>query len=120
MIRLTLSCPRGMRGNAMATAPNSNRADKAPDPRAGRPKMLVFWGFLAPGALIAVVFLLYFPGLRSNPAYLALTTLTPIAIGLALGIQFSGLARRLPRLTVNGLRAVVAVLIALVLVVYAG
>ena len=56
----------------------------------------------------------------TNPANLALTTLTPIAIGLALGIQFSGLARRLPGLTVNGVRAVAAVLIALDLVVYAG
>jgi hypothetical protein len=96
----------------MTTTPDTNRA--------GQPTLLVFWGFLAAGALVAVAFLLRFPNLLSNPANLALTTLTPIAIGLALGIQFSGLARRLPGLTVNGVHAVAAVLIALDLVVYAG
>ncbi len=96
----------------MTTTPDTNRA--------GQPNLLVFWGFLAAGAVVAVAFLLKFPNLLTNPANLALTTLTPIAIGLALGIQFSGLARRLPRLTVNGVRAVAAVLIALDLVVYAG
>jgi hypothetical protein len=92
----------------------------APDPRIGRPNWLIFWGFLAAGVLIAVAFLLKFPNLLTNPANLALTTLTPIAIGLALGIQFSELARQLPGLMVNGVRAVTAVLIALDLVVYAG
>jgi hypothetical protein len=96
----------------MATTPNRNRS--------GQPNLLVFWGLLVAGVLVAVAFLLRFPNLLSNPANLALTTLTPIAIGLALGIQFSGLARRLPGLTVNGVRAVAGVLIALVLVVYAG
>jgi hypothetical protein len=86
----------------MATTPNSSRA--------GQPNLLIFWGFLAAGVLVAAAFLLKFPNLLSNPVNLALTTLTPIAIGLALGIQFSGLARRLPGLTVNGV----------VLVVYAG
>ncbi|HEX3269071.1 MAG TPA: DM13 domain-containing protein [Ktedonobacterales bacterium] len=96
----------------MTPTPDTNRARQ--------PNLLVFWGFLAAGALVAVAFLLKFPNLLTNPANLALTTLTPIAIGLALGIQFSGLARRLPGLTVNGVRAVAAVLIALDLVVYAG
>ena len=105
----------------MATTPDTNRAGNAPDPRAGQPNLLIFWGFLMAGVLVAVAFLLRFPNLLTNPANLALTTLTPIAIGLALGIQFSGLARRLPGLTVNGVRAVAAVaLIALDLVVYAG
>jgi len=104
----------------MATTPNTNRADNAPDPRPSQSNLLIFWGFLLAGALVAVAFLLRFPNLLTSPANLALTTLTPIAIGLALGIQFSGLARRLPSLTVNGVRAVAAVLIALVLVVYAG
>jgi electron transfer DM13 len=94
------------------TEPNSNRA--------GQPNLLTFWGFLVAGVLVAVAFLLKFPNLLSNPVNLALTTLTPIAIGLALGIQFSGLARRLPGLTVNGVRVVAGVLIALALVVYAG
>ena len=96
----------------MTTTPDTNRA--------GQPNLLVFWEFLAAGAVVAVAFLLKFPNLLTNPANLALTTLTPIAIGLALGVQFSGLARRLPRLTVNGVRAVAAVLIALDLIVYAG
>jgi hypothetical protein len=82
--------------------------------------VLVFWGFLAVGALVSLVFLVRFSGLLTNPVNLALTTLTPIAIGLALGLQFSGLPRRLPSLTVNGVRAVAAVLIALDLFVYAG
>jgi electron transfer DM13 len=94
--------------------------DREPDSRTGKPNTLVFWGFLAAGALVAVAFLLRFPNLFGNPANLALTTLTPIAIGLALGIQFSGLARRLPGMTVNGVRAVAGVLIALDLIVYAG
>jgi hypothetical protein len=81
---------------------------------------LIFWGILAAGALVAIAFLLRFPNLLTNPANLALTTLTPIAIGLALGIQFSGLARRLPGLTVNGVRAAAVALLALDLVVYAG
>jgi hypothetical protein len=72
------------------------------------------------GALVSSVFLVRFSGLLTNPANLALTTLTPIAIGLALGIQFSGLARRLSGLTVNGVRAVAVVLIALALIVYVG
>jgi hypothetical protein len=104
----------------MATTPDTNRAGNAPDPRAGQPNLLVFWGLLSAGALVAVAFLLKFPNLLTNPANLALTTLTPIAVGLTLGIQFSGLARRLPGLTVNGVRAVAAALIALDLVVYAG
>jgi hypothetical protein len=104
----------------MATTPNSNRPDKASDSHVGKPNMLVFWGFLVAGALVAVAFLLRFPNLLGNPANLALTTLTPIAIGLALGIQFSGLARRLPGMTVNGVRMVAGVLIALDLIVYAG
>lgn len=104
----------------MTTTPDTNRAGNAPEPRAGQPNLLVFWGLLAAGVLVAVTFLLRFPNLLTNPANLALTTLTPIAIGLALGIQFSGLARRVPGLTVNGVRAVAAVLIALDLVVYAG
>src|SRR5215831_4400105 len=97
----------------MTTPPDTNRAAHAPN-------LLVFWGFLVLGVLAAAAFLLKFPNLLSNPANLALTTLTSIAIGLALGIQFSGLARSLPSLTVNGVRAVAAVLLALVLVVYAG
>ncbi|HEY7021763.1 MAG TPA: DM13 domain-containing protein [Ktedonobacterales bacterium] len=104
----------------MATTPDTYRAGNAPDPRSRQPKLLIFWGFLVAGILVAVAFLLKFPNLLTNPANLALTTLTPIAVGLALGIQFSGLARRLPGLTVNGVRAVAAVLIALDLVVYAG
>jgi electron transfer DM13 len=97
----------------MATTPNTNNNN-----RAGQPNLLIFWGFLIIGVLVAAAFLLRFPNL--SPANLALTTLTPIAIGLALGIQFSGLARSLPSLTVNGVRAVAGVLLALVLVVYAG
>jgi Electron transfer DM13 len=103
----------------MATIPNSNRPGNAPDPHASTPNMLVFWGFLAAGVLVASAFLLRFPSLLGNPANLTLTTLTPIAIGLALGIQFSGLAHRLPGMTVNGVRAVAGVLIALDLIVYA-
>jgi len=80
--------------------------------------LLIFWAFLIAGALVAVAFLLRFPNL--SPANLALTTLTPIAIGLALGLQFSGLARRLPGLMVNGVRAVAGVLAVLTLIVYAG
>jgi hypothetical protein len=105
----------------MATTPNTNRTDTvAPDPRAGGPNWLVFYGLLAVGVLVAVVFVLRYPNLLTNPLNLVLTTLTPIAIGLALGVQFSGLARRLSGLTVNGVRAVAGVLLALVLVVYAG
>jgi hypothetical protein len=100
--------------------PDTNRAGNTPEPHAGQPNLLVFWGLLAAGVLVAIAFLLRFPHLLTNPMNLALTTLTPIAIGLALGIQLSGLARRLPGLTVNGVRAVAAVLIALDLVVYAG
>ena len=97
----------------MATTPNTNNTN-----RAGQPNLLIFWGFLIIGVLVATAFLLRFPNL--SPANLALTTLTPIAIGLALGIQFSGLARRLPSLTVNGVRAVAGVLVVLTLIVYAG
>jgi hypothetical protein len=82
----------------MTTPPGANRAGNAANP-------FVFWGFLVLGVLVAAAFLLKFPDLLTNPANLALTTLPPIAIGLALGIQFSGLARRLPGLTVNGIRA---------------
>src|SRR5690349_1494981 len=96
----------------MATTPNTNRADQ--------PNLLIFWGFLVVGLLVAVAFLLKFPNLLTNPVNLALITLTSTAIGLALGIQFSGLARLLPGLAVNGARVVAGVLIALVLVVYAG
>jgi Electron transfer DM13 len=96
------------------------RPDSSLDPRSRQPSLFVFCGFLALGVLDAAAFLLKFPNLFTNPANLALTTLTPIAIGLALGIQFSGLARSLPDLTVNGVRAVAAILLALVLVVYAG
>jgi hypothetical protein len=96
----------------MAITPDTNRA--------GQANLLVFWGLLAAGVLVAVALLLRFPNLLTNPANLTLITLTPIAIGLALGIQFSGLARRLHGLMVNGVRAVAAVLIALDLVVYAG
>jgi hypothetical protein len=104
----------------MNTPPNTIRAGNPPDPRTRKPNLLVFGGFLAAGLLVAIVFLLKFPNLLSSPANLGLTTLTPIAISLALGIQFSGLARRLPSLTVNGVRAVAAILIALDLIVYAG
>lgn len=97
----------------MTTPPGTNRAAKAPN-------LFVFWGLLVLGVLVAAAFPLKFPNLLTNPANLALTTLTPIAAGCALGIQFSGLARSLPSMTVNGARAVAGVLIALVLVVYAG
>jgi hypothetical protein len=100
--------------------PDTTRTSNAPEPRTDQPNVLVFWGFLAVGALVAVVFLVRFSGLLTNPVNLALTTLTPIATGLAFGIQFSGLARRLPSLTVNGVRAAAGVLIALDLIVYAG
>jgi hypothetical protein len=101
----------------MTTPPDPIRTT-APDAR--QPNLFVFWGLLVLGVLVAVAFLLKFPHLLTNPTNLALTTLTPIAIGLALGIQLSGLARRLPGLTVNSIRVVAAVLLALVLIVYAG
>jgi hypothetical protein len=99
---------------------DTTRTSNAPDPRSGQPNTLVFWGFLAVGALVSLVFLVRFSGLLTNPVNLAPTILTPIAIGLALGLQFSGLARRLPSLTVNGVRAVSAILIALDLFVSGG
>jgi hypothetical protein len=105
----------------MTTTPNANRSDHTPsDQRAGAPKLLIFWGLLAVGAVIAAVFVIRYPSLLTNPMNLALTTLTPIVIGLALGIQFSGLARRLSGLIVNGVRAMSVALAALTLVVYAG
>jgi len=100
--------------------PDTIRAGNAPDARSRQPNWLIFWGFVIAGASIAGAFLLRFPHLLTNPVNMALTTLTPIAIGLALGLQFSGLARRLSGLTVNGVRAVAGVLIALDLVLYAG
>lgn len=103
----------------MMTTPDPNRTN-AQDARAGQPNWLICWGFLVAGVLVAVAFLLKFPNLLTNPTNLALTTLTPIVIGLMLGIQFSGLARRLPGMTVNSVRAVTAILIALNLVVYVG
>jgi hypothetical protein len=106
----------------MATTPNASQrgAIHSPDPGGNAPNLLVFWGFLALGVLIAFAFLFRFPNLLTNPAHLALTTLTPIVVGLALGMQFSGLARRFSGLTVNGVRAAAAVLVALDLIVYAG
>jgi hypothetical protein len=105
----------------MATTSDTNRAGGAsPNPRGGGSNRLIFWGFLIAGALVALAFPLTFPGLLTNPANLALITLTSSAIGLALGIQFSGLARQLPGLAVNGVRAAAGVLIALDLVIYAG
>jgi hypothetical protein len=105
----------------MATAHNTNRTDNmSSDPRAGGLNWLVFWGLLTVGVLIAAVFVIRYPNLLGSPDNLALTTLTPIAIALALGIQFSGLTRRLPGLTVIGVHVVAAGLAALTLVVYAG
>ncbi len=105
----------------MSTERNTNRTDNTPsNPRAGGLNWLAFWGLLAAGVLIAAVFVIRYPNLLGNPGNLALTTLTPIAIALALGIQFSGLTRRLPGLTVIGVRIVAAGLAALTLVVYAG
>jgi hypothetical protein len=104
----------------MNTPRHTVRTDRAPHPRAGQLRRSLFAGFFLAGLLVAIAVVLKFPNLLTNPANLALTTLTPLAIGLALGIQFSGLARRLPGMTVNGVRAVAGVLLALVLVVYAG
>lgn len=105
----------------MTTARNTNRTDNTSStPRAGSPNWLIFWGLLTAGAAVAVVFLALFPGLLTNPVNLALTLLSPLAVGLALSIQFSGLARRLPGPTVNGVRAAALTLLALDIVVYAG
>jgi hypothetical protein len=106
----------------MATTPNANQrgAIHSPDPGGSAPNLLVFWGFLALGVLIAGAFLFRFPNLLTNPANLALTALTPIVVGLALGMQFSGLARHLSGLTVYGVRAAAVALVALDLIVYAG
>jgi hypothetical protein len=105
----------------MATTRNTKRTDTLrPDPRMGGSNWLLFWGFLIAGVLVAVALVLRYPNLLTSPRNLALTTLTPIAVGLALGFQFTGLANRLSGLLVNGVRAVAGVLIALDLVVYAG
>jgi hypothetical protein len=105
----------------MATTPNSNRSDYTPsDPGAGGTNWLTFWGFLMVGVVIAAVFVIRYPSLLTNPMNLALTTLTPIVVGMALGVQFSGLGRRLSGSMVNGVRAAAGILIALDLIVYAG
>jgi len=45
----------------MATTPNTNNTN-----RAGQPNLLIFWGFLIIGVLVAIAFLLRFPNLSPD------------------------------------------------------
>lgn len=90
-------------------------SDAAATPPARRPLQL--WLPIAAGLAVALYFLLAYPNVRHNAQHLALTTLTPILVGIALGLWLSGGGRGVARLALTGSAAVLVVVSALV---YAG
>lgn len=75
------------------------------------------WLPIAAGPAVALYCVLAYPNMRHNAQNLALTTLTPILVGIALGLWLSGSGRGVARLALTGVGAVFVVVSALV---YAG
>jgi hypothetical protein len=89
------------------------------DVAATRParRQIQLWLPIAAGLAVALYFLLAYPNVRHNAQNLALTTLTPILVGIALGLWLSGSGRGVARLALTGAAAILVVVSTLV---YAG
>src|SRR5215813_5017368 len=101
-------------------APAKHGNDPSPAPPAARPNMAVFHGLLAAGFAIAVALVAIFPDLHANVPLFTLVTLTPLLASLALALRLSGLGRRLLGPAENLVRAALALVIVLDLIVYVG